>query len=91
MSGHGEYIRWDVHEQRVDELNADIREAHERIGSLEVQLKGAWLLCDDLRLERDKANARVAELEGILQLVLRERNLERYNDAPVFEPVREVS
>ena len=54
-------------------------------------LKPEAMELDGLRDERDMASRRVAELEGILYLIIRERNQERYDDGPVFEPVREVS
>ena len=64
----------------------DLVEARE----LAESLKPGAMELDGLRAERDAATARVEELEGILHMLIRERNQERYDDGPVFEPVREV-
>lgn len=63
-----------------------LREARE----LAEELKQGAMEMDELRSELDLAKQRVAELEGILHLIIRERNQETFDDGPVFEPVREV-
>ena len=77
----GEVGRERYHREEAERERDELREQV-------AELEQAALELDDMRAERDWAMGRVAELEGILQLLLRERNEEKFNDAPVFEPVR---